>query len=879
MADEAYKQQLRDRITAMEQQIAAATATPTPEPTSSLAGLLTPTPTPTPMMTPTVEPEPRVATLFSGWQSPEEAFKPWSLESLRTYPEEAASIGGSVAGGAAGTLFGGPIGGILGGALGSYADVPVQKVIDYFTGVAPTESRLGQATQEAVVGAGIETGMRFLGGPAARFVAPTVSRIATKVADYFGPQTAEKAQAVVGKEIGKIVSQEELVQAALKKQELGPLGENLTVADLTGNQQAAMAERRLAGTSAGQANVEFANTAKQQLEQLNETAQSLVDLKDPNPKRAGEAAKKLLVSAQNAEKSAADALFTPEVNAIQAPVKGINNKAKELFIKYFPQSDINAPSSELMSQYKDVLALAKPAGKLEKGQTVTTSVERLQTLRSSILETARNAQKGSRDEAFAKGLADVLEKQLDAVPGTESLATARNAWRKYKQRWFYDETNQRAPLNKLLRKQNPEDIIADVSKKSAVSDEYAKVLGSLEPNKLATEMADFAQQPTVESKLKWIQKKRAVYADSPIWPVVQQWESVLNQIKNKGELAAVEGLNAENINVQANSLVRALGGKTPESAVVATARDVGSVLSGAGLMTRAASNIPIAGPMLQTSTNLTAQALTEALKDPATALQYMFAGQQDELARAATQTGIMQSVESGATRAGQIGAALSRGLGMFEPTPQQPTPTATPTSTPETIMSEDEIRKELAAIREQIASKKAAKATPTVTPAQESVKVGKQNISIPTGEEFAPASLVKAVMKVESGGKQEAVSPKGATGLMQLMPATAKDLGVDPKDPQENVEGGSKYLQQQLKSFDNTELALAAYNWGPGKVRAAIEDAKSKDWDIIIKRLGVRYNKNSKLKGRKGAPKHEPSGVPEETYLYVSKVLSNQQKA
>lgn len=167
---------------------------------------------------------------------------------------------------------------------------------------------------------------------------------------------------------------------------------------------------------------------------------------------------------------------------------------------------------------------------------------------------------------------------------------------------------------------------------------------------------------------------------------------------------------------------------------------------------------------------------------------------------------------------------------------------------------------------------------PEATPQPEAVKVGKQNISIPTGEEFAPPSLVKAVMKVESGGKQEAVSPKGARGLMQLMPATARELGVDPKDPQENVEGGSKYLQRQLKSFGNTELALAAYNWGPGKVRAAIDDAKSKDWDTIVKRLGVRYKQNSKLKGRKGAPKHEPSGVPEETYLYVDKVLSNQQK-
>ena len=810
--------------------VVGAIPTLTPEAASPLASLLTPTPTatPSPTMTPTATPQMRIATLF-GSQTPEELGKMWSMESLRQYPEEAASIAGSIIGGTAGGVVGGVPGAMLGGALGSYVDVPVQMGIDYLTGrqVSPL-ARAEEATKEAGLGLGLEAVFRGVGGPLARAIGPRAAKVASTISDYFGPQTPEQAQAVVGKEISQIVPQEQLVEAALKKQELGPLGENLTVADLTGNQQAAMAEKRLAGTSAGQANVEFANTAKQQLEQLNETAQSLVDLKDPNPKRAGEAAKKLLVSAQATEKSNADKLFTPEVNAIKAPVKGINSKAKELFIKYFPQSDIEAPSPELMTKYKDVLDLVKPVGKLKKGEAITATVERLQTLRSSILEISRSAKTGSRDEGFAKGLANILEKQLDAVPGTESLSAARNAWRKYKQRWFYDETNQRAPLNKLLRKQNPEDIITSVSQKSAVSDEYAKVLGGLEPNKLATEMADFAQQPTVESKLKWIQKKRAVYADSPIWPVVQQWESVLNQIKNKGELAAVEGLNAENINVQASSLVRALGGKTPESATVATARDVGSVLAGTGLMTRAVSNIPIAGPRLQTSTNLTAQALTEALKDPATALQYMFAGQQDELAKAATQAGRLQSIESGMTRAGQMGAALSRGLGMFEPTPESTAPTLMETPPPAPAVKQelaDAQRKELEELLRL--AEAPTKSTPTVTPkSKESVKVGKQNVSIPTGEKYAEPRLVKAVMGIESRFNPKAVSPVGAAGLMQLMPATAEDLGLTSEqrfDPDKNVEAGSRYLKQLEDQFGDKKVALAAYNWGMGNVSKAVK--------------------------------------------------------
>jgi soluble lytic murein transglycosylase-like protein len=103
-------------------------------------------------------------------------------------------------------------------------------------------------------------------------------------------------------------------------------------------------------------------------------------------------------------------------------------------------------------------------------------------------------------------------------------------------------------------------------------------------------------------------------------------------------------------------------------------------------------------------------------------------------------------------------------------------------------------------------------------------------ISAPAGDLYQetakrhglPPALVRSVVKAESNYQANAVSPKGAIGLMQLMPGTAKILGVDPREPAQNVDAGTRYLRELLaryeKNDDQVARAIAAYNAGPGAV-------------------------------------------------------------
>jgi soluble lytic murein transglycosylase-like protein len=128
--------------------------------------------------------------------------------------------------------------------------------------------------------------------------------------------------------------------------------------------------------------------------------------------------------------------------------------------------------------------------------------------------------------------------------------------------------------------------------------------------------------------------------------------------------------------------------------------------------------------------------------------------------------------------------------------------------------------------------------------------------------------LVHSMIQVESNYDPSAISPKGAEGLMQLMPATARMLGVSNSfDPQQNIEAGVKYLKQLQGIYNDDNLALAAYNAGPGAVQKYKQIPPYKETRDYVTQVGKRYS-NAKVAAEEhkqtAAKLPEPAPAPPE---------------
>ena len=136
-------------------------------------------------------------------------------------------------------------------------------------------------------------------------------------------------------------------------------------------------------------------------------------------------------------------------------------------------------------------------------------------------------------------------------------------------------------------------------------------------------------------------------------------------------------------------------------------------------------------------------------------------------------------------------------------------------------------------------------------------------------------SLVRSVVKVESNFNPNAVSRKGAMGLMQLMPSTARSLNVsNPFDPQQNVDAGVRHLRRLLDSYGgDVRLSLAAYNAGPGAVARSAGVPRYRETQNYVRRITNLYNGGSEPGSYIfGNPVHTPVHVQRDTrgVLYIS---------
>jgi soluble lytic murein transglycosylase-like protein len=130
-----------------------------------------------------------------------------------------------------------------------------------------------------------------------------------------------------------------------------------------------------------------------------------------------------------------------------------------------------------------------------------------------------------------------------------------------------------------------------------------------------------------------------------------------------------------------------------------------------------------------------------------------------------------------------------------------------------------------------------------------------QVVSEASGRYKLDPDLVNSVIKAESAFKVHAVSPKGAQGLMQLMPGTASQLGVpNAFDPQANVEGGTKYLRELLEKYNfDIVKALAAYNAGPQRVERFGGVPPYYETRAYVRRIVLDFNKK-KAEQQKALP-------------------------
>lgn len=492
----------------------------------------------------------------------------------------------------------------------------------------------------------------------------------------------------------------------------------------------------------------------------------------------------------------------PEIYNANVPTTGLRNDVNTIVSDWSGGRKTQVADENLADAITKLTKLEKPklGQALAAFATETPNQVPLGELHKLQIQIGKSLGKGDAftpDEALAAKLYEYIGNLIDNTPGGEKLVAAKQLSKAYRDAFVWDPLQQsRAPLATAQRRAS-EKVIPYLTGDSNKFNALQKAGVDISP--LQTQLVNkFHSLKTPEAKLKWIEDNTPIFGDAPFWDTFRAAGSQLQAQINK-----VEGVTDQ-------------PGK------------IGSFL--ADLALNRVVGVKGAGPLplaIALGKQLGRQTVGGLLQIPSSLSQSLGAD-------SATTIRLGQL----ASRPEILPMDISQLSGSSEQSVESTLPVIT-----------DAQRQELLQLKRQLEQQSAPKAQPTPT-----IQIGKQNISIPTGDAYAPPDLVKAVIKVESNLNPKAKSGKGARGLMQLMPRTARSLGVkNVHDPVQNIEGGSRYLAKQLADFGSPELALAAYNYGPAALRRALNRVAKQE-------LELTWDNVSQF-------------VPTETQNYVTKVM------
>lgn len=732
----------------------------------------------------------------------------------------------------------------------------------------------GQAGNE-VAGPYAGIGASFLpllGGKAIAKVAPVIE-------DTAKLGVPSHIAATVANQLEKEIPLTELT-AKLREAKKNPLYGAMTTADVLGTPETAILEQGLASTA--RYKPKYAESYKSategvQISMLDEAEKEAIknsvksgdttasqfssrDILDPA--EVGFKIQGVTKAARKAENATVRDLYAQVNDTIPVEkARTILAPINDLIAEKFPAKKVVTKTGNIESQIsrRAPSVLTKFVEDLKKDLKAPggMSLNDMWLYRSDALEYADTLERTQPRASVVFGdLGRVLHDKLTSL-GAEGTAwkTANDAAKAFHTK--YDEGFLAKTLkNKTLK---PEKLVSDVLKDSTTFRQLETMIGSDSPifDALKVQVTKELKSLTPEARATKIRNNEVVYRNlfKGDFNYLDATAGVIEKERAKAKAALPGGGSQTQPKSEAKKLIDAIsaGEKPASSAIekVQAAQKVatGSLLAG-GLGSLLYAAHPVLGAVVGAGTKYGANllqaarqdargnALYDILMNPESAQRAAIKGQELQARRRALSTALTPDI---ATQRG----ALPILRGQSEPS-ESPSVIVAPQPSSQNV---DDLISDL---RRQLQPSSSIPG-----------KAGKLDVSyLADKQTYVDPTLVKAVIQAESGNNPNAKSPKGAQGLMQLMPATAKDLGVkNANNPEENVDKGSKYLGTLLKRYGgDEELALAAYNWGLGRVDKGL--AK-------LDKMGIERSWEN-LK--------DHNTIPGETLVYVPRVLKNKRK-